>query len=72
MWTPADWAWIGGLMNALMSAWYHGVPVLAHRARKFDPEQLGFQLIEHEPWLPEYGLNYFVAVDGISFPPRQP
>ncbi len=39
MWTPADWAWIGGLMNALMSAWYHGVPVLAHRARKYDPEQ---------------------------------
>ncbi|OHC74324.1 MAG: hypothetical protein A3B62_04530 [Rhodospirillales bacterium RIFCSPLOWO2_01_FULL_65_14] len=38
MWTPADWAWIGGLMNALMSAWYHGVPVLAHRARKYDPE----------------------------------
>ncbi|NQU61968.1 MAG: AMP-binding protein [Rhodospirillales bacterium] len=39
MWTPADWAWIGGLMNALMGAWYHGVPVLAHRARKFDPEE---------------------------------
>ncbi|MEE9318248.1 MAG: acyl-CoA synthetase [Rhodospirillales bacterium] len=39
MWTPADWAWIGGLMNALMGAWFHGVPVLAHRARKFDPEE---------------------------------
>ncbi len=39
MWTPADWAWIGGLMNCLMGAWYHGVPVLAHRARKYDPEQ---------------------------------
>ena len=39
MWTPADWAWIGGLMNCLMGAWYHGVPVLAYRARKYDPEQ---------------------------------
>ncbi len=39
MWTPADWAWIGGLMNVLMSSWHHGVPVLAHRARKFDPER---------------------------------
>ncbi len=39
MWTPADWAWIGGLMNVLMSSWHHGVPVLAHRARKYDPEQ---------------------------------
>ncbi len=38
MWTPADWAWIGGLMNCLMGAWFHGVPVLAHRADKFDPE----------------------------------
>ena len=39
MWTPADWAWIGGLMNVLMGAWHHGVPVLAHRATKYDPEE---------------------------------
>ncbi len=39
MWTPADWAWIGGLMNCLMGAWFHGVPVLAFRARKYEPEQ---------------------------------
>jgi acetyl-CoA synthetase len=39
MWTPADWAWIGGLMNVLMGAWHHGIPVLAHRARKYDPER---------------------------------
>lgn len=38
MWTPADWAWIGGLMNCLMGAWFHGVPVLAYRAGKYDPE----------------------------------
>lgn len=39
MWTPADWAWIGGLMNCLMGAWFHGVPVLAYRAPKYNPEQ---------------------------------
>lgn len=38
-WTPADWAWIGGLFDVLFPAWHHGVPVLAHRARKFDPEE---------------------------------
>lgn len=38
MWTPADWAWIGGLMNVLMASWHHGVTVLAQRARKYDPE----------------------------------
>ncbi len=38
-WTPADWAWIGGLMDLLMPCWFHGIPVLAHRAGKFDPEE---------------------------------
>ena len=38
-WTPADWAWIGGLMNILMGAWFHGVPVLAHRMKKFTPDE---------------------------------
>jgi acetyl-CoA synthetase len=38
MWTPADWAWIGGLMDLLMPAWHHGIPVLARRFEKFDPE----------------------------------
>jgi len=37
-WTPADWAWIGGLIDVLFPSWHHGVPVLAYRARKFDPE----------------------------------
>jgi acetyl-CoA synthetase len=37
-WTPADWAWIGGLFDALFPAWYHGVPIVAHRARKFEPQ----------------------------------
>src|SRR4051812_1206058 len=37
MWTPADWAWIGGLINALFAGWYHGVPIVGHRARKFEP-----------------------------------
>lgn len=38
-WTPADWAWIGGLLDVLLPSFYFGVPVLAHRARKFDPEE---------------------------------
>ncbi len=46
-WTPADWAWIGGLLDVLMPAWHHGVPVLAHRARKFDPEFAMRLMAEH-------------------------
>jgi len=43
-WTPADWAWFGGFMDVLLPSWHYGVPVLAHRARKFDPEE-AFHLI---------------------------
>jgi len=37
-WTPADWAWAGGLLDVLLPSLYFGTPVLAARARKFDPE----------------------------------
>ena len=39
MWTPAEWAWIAGLYDALFPAWFYGTPVLAHRFAKFDPER---------------------------------
>jgi len=38
-WTPADWAWAGGLLNALLPALALGVPVVSHRFEKFDPER---------------------------------
>ncbi|RDC71932.1 AMP-dependent synthetase [Rhodovulum sp. 12E13] len=38
LWTPADWAWIGGLFDVLMPGLFHGVPVVAARLRKFTPE----------------------------------
>jgi acetyl-CoA synthetase len=47
MWTPADWAWIGGLFDALFPAWYHGVPVVGHRARKFDPHAAMQLMADH-------------------------
>ncbi|MFN3546811.1 MAG: AMP-binding protein [Mesorhizobium sp.] len=36
-WTPADWAWAGGLLNALLPALYFGIPVVSSRSEKFDP-----------------------------------
>jgi acetyl-CoA synthetase len=38
MWTPADWAWAGGLLNMLLPSLYYGVPVVCARVEKFDPE----------------------------------
>jgi len=37
-WSPADWAWAGGLFDALLPSWYFGVPILGYRGR-FDPER---------------------------------
>ncbi len=37
-WTPADWAWIGALMDLAMPALYFGLPLISHRMRKFTPE----------------------------------
>ncbi|NBN65846.1 AMP-binding protein [Pannonibacter tanglangensis] len=39
LWTPADWAWAGGLLNALFPSLHLGVPVIAFAQQKFDPEQ---------------------------------
>lgn len=44
MWTPADWAWIGGLLDVLLPALHHGVPVVVKRFAKFTPEE-AFALI---------------------------
>jgi len=38
LWTPADWAWAGGLLNLLLPGLYFGLPVVAARFDKFAPE----------------------------------
>ena len=46
-WTPADWAWIGGLLDVLLPSLYFGVPVVASRPRKFDPEAATALMADH-------------------------
>lgn len=36
-WSPADWAWVGGLLDAILPAWQHGQTVVATQHR-FDAE----------------------------------
>jgi acetyl-CoA synthetase len=43
-WSPADWAWTGGLFDALLPSWAFGQPILGYRGR-FDPEK-AFWLME--------------------------
>ncbi|KQT76585.1 AMP-dependent synthetase [Methylobacterium sp. Leaf465] len=44
MWTPSDWAWAGGLLNATLPSLHFGVPVLACPNFRFEPEA-AFRLI---------------------------
>ena len=43
-WSPADWAWTGGLMDALLPTLYFGRPIIACSAR-FSPE-LAYTLMQ--------------------------
>jgi acetyl-CoA synthetase len=64
-WTPADWAWIGGLLDVLLPSFYFGVPVLAHRARKFDPDEAFALIGEHSvrnAFLPPTALKMMRSV----------
>ncbi|TDR94882.1 acyl-CoA synthetase [Enterovirga rhinocerotis] len=45
LWTPADWAWVGGLIDVLLPGLHHGVTVVARRFEKFSAEA-AFQLMQ--------------------------
>jgi acetyl-CoA synthetase len=49
-WSPADWAWTGGLMDALLPTLYFGRPIVAFNGR-FSPE-LAFTLMQ------EHGVTH--------------
>ena len=67
IWTPADWAWIGGLYDVLVPSLAHGTPVVAFRARRFDPEQ-ALDLMAHvgvrNVFMPATALRLMRRADG--------
>lgn len=72
MWTPADWAWIGGLLDVLLPAWHHGVPVLARRFEKFDGASALELMARHgvtHTFLPPTALK---MMRGVVPPPGAP
>ena len=46
-WTPADWAWAGGLLDVLWPALYHGIAVVGSARPKFDAEWAFRFMAEH-------------------------
>jgi acetyl-CoA synthetase len=70
LWTPSDWAWAGGLLNALWPSLYYGVPVVFGPFAPFDPEA-AFRLIVdadvRNAFLPATALRMMRAA--ASIPP---
>ncbi|HET7714712.1 MAG TPA: AMP-binding protein [Bauldia sp.] len=66
IWTPSDWAWAGGLLNALLPGLYFGVPVVFGPFRRFDPEE-AFELMARarvtNAFLPPTAVKMLRAVD---------
>ncbi len=78
-WSPADWAWTGGLMDALLPTLYFGRPIVAFKGR-FSPE-VAFDILEQHQIThsflfptalkammkaqPHPGLNYRLVLKGL-------
>lgn len=66
LWTPADWAWAGGLLNILLPGLYFGLPVVAETYEHFDPEA-AYRLMERtgvrNAFIPPTALRMMRAVN---------
>jgi len=65
LWTPADWAWAGGLLNVLLPGLHFGVPVVARKLERFDPEEAFRLMADHgvrNAFIPPTALRMLRAV----------
>ena len=65
-WTPADWAWAGGLLNVLLPCLYHGVPVVHGGLERFDAEaafRLMAQMKVTNAFIPPTALRLMKTVE---------
>jgi acetyl-CoA synthetase len=71
MWTPSDWAWAGGLLNATLPSLHFGLPVVACPSFRFEPEA-AFRLIAERAvtlaFLPPTALR---MLRGVADPRRR-
>ncbi len=68
MYTPADWAWTGGLLDALMPAWFYGVPVVGYESGKFEAEKIAALMHKHKvtcAFIPPTALKMLRASDAL-------
>ncbi len=68
MYTPADWAWTGGLLDGLLPSWYYGVPVLGYDSQKFEAERIAEVMSRNKvtcTFMPPTALKMLRAVPDI-------
>ena len=68
-WTPADWAWTGGLLDGLIPSWCYGIPLLAYDAQRFDPERICHLLEKYKVsngFIPPTALKMLRQVENIE------
>lgn len=59
-WTPADWAWVAGLVDCVLTPWVFGCPVLGWRRGAFDADAMIALLRSTRPralFMPPTALN---------------
>lgn len=70
LWTPADWAWIGGLLDVCMPGLALGIPVVAARLPKFNAETCAKLIADcgvTSTFLPPTALRMLKAA-GVAIP----
>ncbi|MDN5915949.1 MAG: AMP-binding protein [Pseudonocardia sp.] len=68
LWSPADWAWIAGIMDILVPAWFHGLPVVVDREPAFTADRAVWLMREFEvtlTLLPATALRV-IRASGVS------
>lgn len=69
-WTPADWSWIGGMMDAFLTSLYFGVSVVAAPRPRFDPEWAARLILDtgiRNAFIPPTALRLMKAA-GVRLP----
>lgn len=65
-WSPADWAWIAGIMDILIPAWFYGLPVVVDMDGAFNAERAVWLMRQHHislTLIPPTALRVIRAAD---------
>ncbi len=68
-WTPADWAWTGGLWDGLLPSLNYGVPILAYEGSGFEPERACYLMAKYRvtnTFIPPTALKMLRSVECLK------